>query len=390
MKRLLSLTPIVLVLSFAAAMLHPPAAAAAVQVSLPADELPHKEEPIEWWYYSGHLEDEQGRRYGVMASFFAARMGNFPPSYFMIYQLSEKDEKKFHSGSVLGKNVMKMMKMFLSGLSEEMLEKVPPGIFDEEEIKRHHRFMKEDAKVRTDRLALKYDDQLFIKTKEDGENWAGWSYSTRLADKNFTIDLEMTPTRGPMYVGGEGNVGMYHGEDMFYYSFTRLAAEGVLNIGGEARKVRGTVWYDHQYGSFGKEVKPVGWDWFCIQIEDGTDLNLSALRWPETGERFNELGTIQKADGSTMVIHDLVIEERGEWTSAETGITYPSGWTLKIPSQEMEFAVAPEFPEQEMRTFGPMQAIWEGACRVEATVKGKRLRGDGYTELVGYAVEKKK
>lgn len=389
MKKILTSMSVILLSLFAAVALPTQSSRAEVQVNLPADELPHKE-PIEWWYYSGHLEDEQGRRYGVMAAFFAARMGNFPPAYFMIYHLSEKDEKKYRAGSVLGKNVLKMLKMFLSGLPEDLLEKVPPDLFDEEKIKQHHRFMKEKAKVRPDRLGLKFGEQTFIKTKEESENWADWMYKTRLVDDKFTVELEMTPTRGPMYVGGEGNVGMAQGENMYYYSLTRLASEGTITMGGEERKVRGTVWYDHQYGSFGREVKPVGWDWFCIQLEDGTDLNLSALRWPETGERFNELGTIMKADGSTTIIHDLIIEEQGKWTSPDTGITYPSGWILKIPSQEMEFVVTPEFPEQEMQTFGPMHAIWEGACGVEATVGGESMTGDGYTELVGYAVEKEK
>ena len=36
-------------------------------VNLPADELPHPKTQAEWWYFSGHLEDEQGRGYGENA-----------------------------------------------------------------------------------------------------------------------------------------------------------------------------------------------------------------------------------------------------------------------------------------------------------------------------------
>ena len=88
-----------------------PAVWAAPQVSLPADEKPHANVPVEWWYYSGHLEDDAGRRYGVMASFFIARMGNMAPSYFMIYQLVEKDSKQFHSGSMIQKEMAPLMRM---------------------------------------------------------------------------------------------------------------------------------------------------------------------------------------------------------------------------------------------------------------------------------------
>jgi len=181
---------------------------------------------------------------------------------------------------------------------------------------------------------------------------------------------------------------VYEGEDMFYYSFTRLDATGTLTLGGETRSVRGTLWYDHQFGSFGATARPVGWDWFCVQLEDGTDMNLSALRYPDTGERFNRLGTVLRADGGVSVIHDLTIEPLGEWKSPDTGITYPSGWILAIPSLSAHITLRPVIPAQEMRTFGPMRAIWEGACDAEATVAGKQLKGVGYAELVGYGTPK--
>ncbi len=73
------------------------------QVKLPQDELPH-DVPVEWWYYSGHFADAQGRRYGVMASFFTAKFGNFPRQHFMIYQLVDKDAKKFYSGNYSNDN----------------------------------------------------------------------------------------------------------------------------------------------------------------------------------------------------------------------------------------------------------------------------------------------
>jgi predicted secreted hydrolase len=261
-------------------------------------------------------------------------------------------------------------------------------MLDEATIRRYHRVMEGKPEVAKDRLSLKYGDLSFEKTKEGGDDWKTWEYSTRIKDDAFEYNLVMTPTRGPMYVGGEGNVGMHQGEDMYYYSFTRLDTKGTLKIGGEERQVSGTLWYDHQFGAMGQNNKPVGWDWFCVQLEDGTDLNISALRHPENDERFNRLATVQRADGSTVVAHDIVVEPLASWTSADTGITYPSGWLLAIPSLGMSMRVLPDFPEQEMRTFGPMRALWEGACGVTAEAGGKSIKGLGYTELVGYGFPK--
>ncbi len=353
------------------------------RVNLPQDELPHNV-PVEWWYYSGHLVDVKGRRYGVMAGFFTVQIGGFPRQHFMLYQLVEKDLKKMHAGSIIEKDMVKMMSKIIAGLPEHVKQKLPSDLTDMETIERHNKYIPDKPIVKRNELAIKYGEQIFVKTCCNDREWQSWGYKTHLADDAFTIDLEMKPTRGPMYVGGDGSVGLHQGEDMFYYSFTRLAARGVLKIGGEARPVSGILWYDHQFGSLGNGARPIGWDWFCIQLEDGTDLNLSALRYPDTGERFNRLVTIQGADGRMSVVHDLFIEPTDTWTSDETGITYPSGWLLSIPSLGMSFKAKPVFPEQEMRTFGPMRAIWEGACTVEGIVNGKKLLGNGYTELVGY------
>ncbi len=367
---------------------HAEVTIAVPQIRLPEDELPH-DVPVEWWYYSGHLKDGQGRRYGVMASFFTLKYGNFPRMHFMIYQLVDKNGKKFYSGSVIEKDMVKLVKQVADGLPEELRKQVPPEMTDKKLIEKYHRYMKEKPVVKKDSLGLKYDDEIFARTAGEDREWKTYEYMTRLTDAAFTLDLKMKAERGPMFVGGTGNTGLEPGADMFYYSFTRLETNGVLRIGNEDRPVYGTLWYDHQFGSFGKDNKPVGWDWFCVQLEDGTDLNLSALRDPVSGARFNRLGTVQWADGRMAVVHDLVIEPLGSWTSADTGITYPSGWLLAVPSLGMEFKVTPEFPEQEMRTYGPMKSIWEGACEVEAQVEGKQVKGNGYTELVGYGLEKK-
>ena len=92
-------------------------------MSLPKDELPHAM-PVEWWYYSGHLADEQGRRYSVMASFFVVRAPGFPQCHFVIYQLVEKDAGKFHSGSVIEKEMTKLLKMMASSLPEDLKKKI--------------------------------------------------------------------------------------------------------------------------------------------------------------------------------------------------------------------------------------------------------------------------
>ena len=45
--------------------------------SLPADDAPH-DRLTEWWYYTGHLRDARGGRYGFEFVVFRAERGGFP------------------------------------------------------------------------------------------------------------------------------------------------------------------------------------------------------------------------------------------------------------------------------------------------------------------------
>ena len=49
-------------------------------------------------------------------------------------------------------------------------------------------------------------------------------------------------------------------------------------------------------------------------------------------------GSIVSPDGELSVLRegDFVISADGEWTSPETGTTYPSGWTITVPEDELE------------------------------------------------------
>jgi predicted secreted hydrolase len=40
------------------------------KLSFPADHYSHPDFKTEWWYYTGHLETESGKRYGYQVTFF--------------------------------------------------------------------------------------------------------------------------------------------------------------------------------------------------------------------------------------------------------------------------------------------------------------------------------
>ena len=42
-------------------------------------------------------------------------------------------------------------------------------------------------------------------------------------------------------------------------------------------KVTGEAWMDHQWGDFAT-YQEGGWDWFAVQLDDGTDVMLYLIR----------------------------------------------------------------------------------------------------------------
>ena len=75
-------------------------------LAFPADHYSHPDFKTEWWYYTGHLESESGKRYGYQVTFFRFglrdRQGEIkdkPPYFTDLYMahfaVSDIDRKKF-------------------------------------------------------------------------------------------------------------------------------------------------------------------------------------------------------------------------------------------------------------------------------------------------------
>ena len=61
--------------------------------------------------------------------------------------------------------------------------------------------------------------------------------------------------------------------------------------------VTGAGWFDHQWGDF-IAVGAGGWDWFAVNLADGTDITLSLVRDADGGYPL-VYGTLVHPDGTT-------------------------------------------------------------------------------------------
>jgi predicted secreted hydrolase len=160
----------------------------------------------------------------------------------------------------------------------------------------------------------------------------------------------------------------------------------VLTLDGADLAVEGIAWFDHQWGDF-ISVGGSGWDWFAVNLDDGTDLTLSLVRDAD-GAYPLVYGTLVDAEGQTRHLDRemFTVDVRETWISPATGAMYPAAWSITVPSEDLSIRLRPTVPDQELDTRATTGVVyWEGSQLVEATHNGAPVEGRAYVELTGYA-----
>ncbi len=373
---------------------HPivtPAPAATVRppdpqpVLLPRDDAPH-DRLTEWWYYTGHLRDAAGGRWGFEFVIFRAERGRFPVTWASHLALTDETGGRFHYAqrAEVGPQVdgfgaaASVGQSEGSGTAGSGPSGAPPGFA----------------------LAIRGLDPADPATLSrvpwsmaggDGHDGlsalAGPTEVQGDAVVGFGLALQLAATKPPTLHGGDGYIDFGPaGGSYYYYSRTAMTAAGTITLDGRTLVADGTAWFDHQWGDF-IALGAGGWDWFAINLEDGTDITLSLVRAVD-GSYPLVYGTYRDRTGTTRNLDSTAfsVGATSRWTSAATGTTYPAGWTITIPGDRLAISLRPTVPQQELDTRATTGVTyWEGSQHVAATRDGTPLGGQAYVELTGYA-----
>ena len=115
---------------------------------------------------------------------------------------------------------------------------------------------------------------------------------------DLSLDLTLKPAK-PLVIHGQDGISQKaegEGRASHYYSFTRLSSEGVLRIGEQQFAVSGLSWFDHEWATNQLAANQVGWDWFSLQLDDGSDLMLIQFRTKDGERDPNSAGTFVDAE----------------------------------------------------------------------------------------------
>jgi predicted secreted hydrolase len=342
-----------------------PRAADPQPVILPEDDAPH-DRLTEWWYYTGHLRDETGGRWGFEFVVFRAERGSFPVTWASHLALTDETGGRFHYAERA--EVGPQVNMAATGAAGFLLGIRGLDPSDPATFTRSPWTMAGADGV--DRLAAAAGG-----TEADGDPSGG-----------FGVALDLAATKPPALHDRDGYIDFGPAGGSYYYSRTAMTAAGTITVGDRSLVVDGTAWFDHQWGDF-ISVGAGGWDWFAVNLDDGTDITISLVRAAD-GSYPLVYGTLVDGDGVTRHLDDadLEVEVTGTWTSPATGTTWPAGWTVTLPGEDLVIRLEPSVAQQELDTRATTGVVyWEGSQRVSATRAGSMLGGEAYVELTGYA-----
>lgn len=336
-----------------------------VTIRLPQDDGAH-DRLTEWWYYTGHLRDTaSGARYGFEYVVFRAERGGFPVTWASHLAITDESQGVFHYAQ---RNEVGPQVNLLPADSPGFSFSIGPDPTNPATSGRPAWTMQ--GSNGSDHLAA---------TLSPSEA------AVAMSPGGLGLDLSLQAAKPPVLQGANGWIDFGPAGGSYYYSRTDLLATGSIVVDGRTLAVDGQAWFDHQWGDF-IAVGGGGWDWFALNLADGTDLMLSLVRAAD-GTDALVYGTEVDAAGRASHLDQggFNVAVTGHWTSPATGATYPAGWTITIPGQALVIHLRPTVADQELDTRATTGVVyWEGSQVVSATRNGTAEGGQGYVELTGY------
>ena len=318
----------------------------------PQDHGAHPDFQTEWWYYTGNVATEDGRRFGYQFTIF--RRAISPENYV--------------SDSEWRTDQIHMAHFTISDIAEE-------------EFYHDVRYSRGGAG-----LAGAVADPVYRVWLEDwqviGENEDATLQRITAETEDFGLDVQLEQVKPPALQGDNGLSPKSDevGNASYYYSLTRLLTSGTITINDETFEVTGNTWMDHEFSTSALGGQAQGWDWFGLIFDDNTELMVGQIRLTDGDKEPAFGGLMINGDGSTryLAADDFTITSTDTWISPHTDAEYPSGWEIELKGDEgFAITVTPLQNDQELHGTGI--EYWEGAVRIEGDKTGY-----GYAELTGY------
>ncbi len=355
------------------------------------DLSPHEGYPVEWWFLHGYFEGTKANRKHFMVALFRAA----DPCHraesgtmLLLVTLDPVTGANNHHSRISPEIVTNYREMARIFSETRFSSLITPYL-----LGRHLRKALRDINTgllhldrRSPHLA---GDPLVFRWGEFAmqQNKDTLDVAFSLPDSGAECAFNLKPQAPWM---NEADIKLSDNTPIGYAVCPRMELKG--HAGGEA--VTGRAWMDHQWGGYfglliggkGERHHPLGWDWFGINLDDGTDLLVQVVRHVNKPQPLQRNAYIFNNGFITRLNDNVDLHPLEYWRSPRTAQRYPVGWRIEIPGAEMKLEFSPHAEDQEIPVFG-LKSIWEGAGKVTGTNNGRQVNGDGRLELHGYGFD---
>lgn len=330
----------------------------------PRDHGAHPDYRQEWWYVTGNLDGPHGERFGFELTFFR-------------FALAPAGRLSIERGSRWRTHQIYMAHFAVTDVARKRF--------------RYSQKLSRDALGLAGAVASTADGGSLRVWLDD------WSLSTSLpaatqwrlhaVQPGYELTLD-AQARLPPVLNGEAGLSRKSSEPgsaSYYYSMPRVAVSGRLMRDGVPLEVSGVAWVDREWGSGTLGSAEQGWDWFALELKDGSSVMFYSMRNRDGSRDPHSAGTWVDATGQSrpLASDEVRIEVEDYWKN-QRGERYPARWHVRIPTENVELDVQPVLQDQELTT---SPRYWEGAVDVSGSHDGHDAAGRGYVELVGYAAQ---
>ena len=314
----------------------------------PKDHGIHPTYDTEWYYITGHLVDTNNELHGFQVTFFRHKLTkvpdnfslwNSPHLYTAHFAFTNGRDETFNHYETMGRESYKIAK----GMSGNM------GIH-----------------INDWSLSMKGNIIFIDITTTDGQ---------------FKLKLESVKPITFHGTNGYSQKSASTDHFSYYYSFTRLKGSGSYQTSDNHLIFSdASAWMDREIFNQLLDNDQIGWDWFAIQLDDGSDIMAFRVRSETNGDYFS--GTHIKPNGDTTKLSkkDFQLTILDTWKSPISDASYPIKWNVEIPKFKYSLIITARFNFQELKNTIPFPFYyWEGQSLVSGSHNGR-----AYMELVGY------
>ena len=322
------------------------------QWQFPFDHGVHDDYQVEWWYFTGHLQEQENsnRFFGFELTFF--RIGNafnqsknpwsFKNIYVTHFTITDEQNDAFY------------------------------------EAEWTHRELKDVSYAKEGNMHVVNGPFQVIQENE--------IFNIDAHKKGLHLTLHLENTKPIIFHGENG----FHkktkkeGAASYYYSMTRLKGGGQLKINDQSFTIANAeAWMDHEIFTPQETNEQFGWDWFAIQFDDGAELMVYQLRDKNRQILDTASGSYVAKNGQVTKLNyqDYRLTPKTFWKDPKTKVTYPVSWRVEVPKLNIDIITKATVNHQIVHPTGILAQTnyWEGRCLVTGSHMGK-----AYVELVGY------